>query len=286
MTFGVSYPMRLVTRLTGLSPDTIRAWERRYRAVDPARTEGNTRRYSAGQVRRLLLLREATRRGHSIGSVAGLRDDDLERLILADLPGVEVLVNAAVQGPEHVEPLVQAYVGSLARFAGREGYVILERAFDALERAFLVREVLDRIVREIERRWSKPAVGTAHQQLFIQHLHGLVGRGLRRRSEHDEREKRVLVATTAEERREMDAMLALLLIEDTPADPVYIGVEADVEWALSMSRADAVVIVTTQKLGPPRHPAVFSFDPQGEAEVAIRGWADLQSFVRRFSRAA
>ena len=31
------YPMRVVSRLTGLTADTIRVWERRYGAVDPAR---------------------------------------------------------------------------------------------------------------------------------------------------------------------------------------------------------------------------------------------------------
>ena len=31
------YPMRLVTKLTGLTSDTIRAWERRYKAIEPER---------------------------------------------------------------------------------------------------------------------------------------------------------------------------------------------------------------------------------------------------------
>ena len=33
------YPIRAVARLTGLSLDTLRAWERRYRAVTPVRDE-------------------------------------------------------------------------------------------------------------------------------------------------------------------------------------------------------------------------------------------------------
>jgi hypothetical protein len=33
------YPMRVVSRLTGLTADTIRVWERRYNAVSPDRTE-------------------------------------------------------------------------------------------------------------------------------------------------------------------------------------------------------------------------------------------------------
>lgn len=73
--------MRLVTRLTGLSADTIRAWERRYAAIEPRRSAGNTRRFSAEDVRRLVLLRDATARGHSISSIAKLSIDELERLV-------------------------------------------------------------------------------------------------------------------------------------------------------------------------------------------------------------
>ena len=61
------YPMRVVSRLSGLTADTIRVWERRYQAVSPERTGGNKRRYSGSQVRRLVLLRRATELGHSIG---------------------------------------------------------------------------------------------------------------------------------------------------------------------------------------------------------------------------
>ena len=80
MTGRGEYSMRVVTRMTGLSADTIRAWERRYGAVVPARTDGNTRRYSASDVRRLGLLKEATDRGHRIGDIAKLSEGELAEI--------------------------------------------------------------------------------------------------------------------------------------------------------------------------------------------------------------
>jgi DNA-binding transcriptional MerR regulator len=41
-----TFPMRVVTRMTGLSADVVRVWERRYAAITPDRTDGNARRYS------------------------------------------------------------------------------------------------------------------------------------------------------------------------------------------------------------------------------------------------
>ncbi|MGI9590525.1 MAG: MerR family transcriptional regulator, partial [Myxococcota bacterium] len=39
-----------VSRLTGLTADTIRAWEKRHQAVEPFRSEGGTRLYRESDV--------------------------------------------------------------------------------------------------------------------------------------------------------------------------------------------------------------------------------------------
>lgn len=75
------HPISIVTRKTGLRPDVIRAWERRYGTVRPARTPSNRRLYSDEDVRRLSLLRRALDAGWRISNVSGLDDEELERLV-------------------------------------------------------------------------------------------------------------------------------------------------------------------------------------------------------------
>ena len=75
----VEYPIRAAAKLTGISLDTLRAWERRYKAVTPARTKRG-RLYDESAIRRLLLLKGAVERGRSIGQVASLPDAELEEL--------------------------------------------------------------------------------------------------------------------------------------------------------------------------------------------------------------
>lgn len=70
-----------VCRRTGLAPDLVRAWERRYRAVRPERASNNHRHYSGEDLQRLLLLRDAVQAGHAISRIAGLADDDLRTLL-------------------------------------------------------------------------------------------------------------------------------------------------------------------------------------------------------------
>ena len=56
------HPIRVVSERTGLSPDVLRAWEKRYRAVEPPRRDGGSQRlYSDADVERLRLLRRVMR---------------------------------------------------------------------------------------------------------------------------------------------------------------------------------------------------------------------------------
>src|SRR5690606_3399979 len=82
-----------VAQRTGLSPDLLRVWERRYGVVDPARPQGGPRLYSDADILRLRLLRRLTEGGHSIGRIADLSVPELTRLLPAE-------PNASV-GPAH-----------------------------------------------------------------------------------------------------------------------------------------------------------------------------------------
>lgn len=76
-TFG--YRIGTVARLTGLSTDTIRAWERRYCVVEPNRSDNNNRFYTDAHVRKLISVKRLVDAGQAIGSICRLTDDELSR---------------------------------------------------------------------------------------------------------------------------------------------------------------------------------------------------------------
>jgi methanogenic corrinoid protein MtbC1 len=78
------YPIQVVARRTGLSPDVIRVWERRYRVVLPERTKTGRRLYSEDDVKKLVLLQSALAGGRRIGDVAGLSPNELEEMVRLD----------------------------------------------------------------------------------------------------------------------------------------------------------------------------------------------------------
>ncbi|QBE63169.1 MerR family transcriptional regulator [Pseudoduganella lutea] len=95
------YRSGVAARLAGLSVETLRVWERRYGVSDTLRSERGQRLYTAGQVRRLGLLKQLVDNGHPIGTLATLPLERLEELagVRADHAAVPLaLVRVALVG--------------------------------------------------------------------------------------------------------------------------------------------------------------------------------------------
>lgn len=70
-----------LARYSGVKPHTIRVWEQRYQALKPDRSEGNTRYYDGGQLRRLLNIVSLTSSGYKISEIGLMPDEQLFSLI-------------------------------------------------------------------------------------------------------------------------------------------------------------------------------------------------------------
>ncbi|WMC09370.1 MerR family transcriptional regulator [Oceanimonas pelagia] len=66
------YPIREVSRLTGINPVTLRAWQRRYGLLKPARTDKGHRLYSDEDIALIRQILHWLEQGVSIGQVKGL----------------------------------------------------------------------------------------------------------------------------------------------------------------------------------------------------------------------
>lgn len=75
------YPIKVVEKITGLTGFVIRAWEKRYNAVSPTRTDTNRRVYTEEDVRKLILLKKATEQGYKISNLASKNISELESML-------------------------------------------------------------------------------------------------------------------------------------------------------------------------------------------------------------
>jgi len=192
--------MRVVMRRTGLSADVLRAWEKRYKAVDPSRSDGGQRLYSDDDVDRLALLQRVTALGRNISQVAALRADQLRRLLMEDESALE-LPPAPNEDPaaDRVRAEAMDLVDALD---GPELEKTLRRAAMRLGVDALVERAIMPLLGELGERCSRDEVTPAHQQV----AGGVVQRVLQWISETSSRVAGapcITLATTEGERDEL-----------------------------------------------------------------------------------
>ncbi|MDQ6967004.1 MAG: MerR family transcriptional regulator [Mariprofundaceae bacterium] len=76
-------PIRYVAQATGVLPVTLRAWERRYGLLKPARTEKGHRLYSEGDIATIRQIVALIRRGIPIGTARGMLDQPQQKSVAA-----------------------------------------------------------------------------------------------------------------------------------------------------------------------------------------------------------
>ncbi|MGH0031962.1 MAG: MerR family transcriptional regulator [Myxococcota bacterium] len=228
--FELTYPLGAASRLTGLSPELLRAWERRHGVVEPLRTPGGTRRYTAEQLERLRRLKAAVDAGHRISQVASLSDDDLARLVHSEPPpsgGIPTRLWTALEALD-----------------GHETQRLLTRQFTALGPVAFARDFAYPFIREVGERWASGRLDIAAEHLATVALRALLGSALvPSRASLDG--PRVVLATPSGERHELGLQMAALAIMGAGANPVYLGAEVPIETLLSAAEqadADAVAL--------------------------------------------
>jgi DNA-binding transcriptional MerR regulator/methylmalonyl-CoA mutase cobalamin-binding subunit len=209
------YPIRAVSRLTGISIDTLRAWERRYQAVVPNRTTRG-RLYDASQVRRLMLLRDATRSGHGIGEVSKLRDAEIEALLAA--PAVEAKPLDAATDETVLKPVLAA-IENYDYTAANGELGVLASLFPIAE---LVTRVVHPLMDLIGRRWYNGTLTVAQEHMVSALLRNLLG-GLVRLYHHREPRVRLVFATPAGEYHEFGILCGAMLAVAAGAEAIYLG---------------------------------------------------------------
>jgi DNA-binding transcriptional MerR regulator len=210
----LTYPLRTAARLTGLSPELLRAWERRYGVVEPLRTPGGTRRYSAADLERLRLVKAAVDAGNRISQVA--------RLELAELKAVSADAEARPAGR------LDEILAGLDHFDSAEVQRLLSLQLSALGAARFAREIALPLVHEIGDRWANGQMGIASEHLATGVLRSLLGSALAPTAT-SLLGPRIVFATPTGERHELGLLMAALTAMGAGANPVYLGVELPVE---------------------------------------------------------
>jgi len=215
------WPMGAVTRRTGISEHTLRAWERRFGFPKPKRLPSGHRRYTAGQVQQLLLIEEALGAGYRAGDVVPLPFDRL----------VDLLKEAGIGGATEPEAWPQWFEGISTGCRSFDRIALTEQLHqDAMTLGIptFLRERVAPAVVAVGDAWARGDLQIRHEHFFSEVLEDVL-RGLRSTVEGKGAGRAVVLATLPGELHALGLQIAALAIAASGRQVRIIGTETPIE---------------------------------------------------------
>jgi len=249
----ILHPMRVVAQRTGLTPDLLRAWEKRYRAVTPVRSAGGQRHYTDADVERLQLLVRATKGGRQISQVASRPNAELLSLIEADERAAAVNRPVSSDGPA-IEGFLSSALMAVERFDAHALEQTLRSAVIRLSADEVLDEVISPLLFTIGSLWHQGQLQPANEHLAST----TIRRVLTWMSEVAAPQPGapvLIVGTPAHQVHELGAMLAATSATGNGWRVIYLGADLPAEElarAVEHVKADAIALSIVYPTEDPR----------------------------------
>lgn len=152
------YSIRVAARLTGVSADKLRMWERRYGFPKPARTANKVRTYSEHDIERLMLVSRAMQAGCRVREAITKTPEELRELLAKAAP-VRVTPAQDARGVDTLLDALRADDPELLRAELRKAVAVLG------VRRFIT-EIAGPLVEKVGDAWHEGTLEVRHEHLF------------------------------------------------------------------------------------------------------------------------
>ena len=240
------FNLKAVVRQTGVKPDTLRAWQRRYGLPSPSRSPGGHRLYSQRDIDTIKWLTARQQEGLSIK-----RAVEQWRTIEADgRDPLQEPVAAATQsavpqplytGGETLEQMRHDWLDACLAYDEQKATMILNQAFALYPPETVAVQLLQRAVAQVGQGWYQGDV-TVQQEHFcsaqiVARLETLV-----MAAPPPSRPGRIMVACPPDEHHIIGPLLLTFLLRRRGWEVIYLGADVPTE------RLETTVAVTKPKL--------------------------------------
>jgi DNA-binding transcriptional MerR regulator/methylmalonyl-CoA mutase cobalamin-binding subunit len=270
------HPIGVVAERTGLSPDVLRVWERRYRVVEPGLGVGGHRLYTEADVARLRLLARATNAGRSISHVARLGEEELRQLVEGDEQARRVRDETS-PGPEHVDAAWRA----IEAMDGAGLEQALRRSLALLGAMPFLEQVVVPVFRRVGDAWHEGRLTVAQEHAATAVALRVVGS---MRTPGGRASAPCLVVATPEgDHHELGAMLVAAAAELAEWRVVYLGANVPVAELVrtAVSFAARAVALSMTYVGPSgaRADVLCALREQLPARIALVAGGSASAFA-------
>lgn len=249
-----TFNLKAVVQETGLKPDTLRAWERRYGLPQPERTDGGHRLYSQKDIEILKWLVARQDEGMSISRAINLwhqlESEGKDPLLIDGISDATVSPTAPVYtGGQQTKELSHAWVDACLDFDEQRAEHVLNQAFALYSQELVCFEILQRGLAQIGDGWHKGIV-TVQQEHFASALAMRKLEGLVAATPPPSRPGRFIVACAPGEEHTFNPLLITFLLRRHGWEAIYLGADVPsfrMEITIAQTKPQ-LVILTAQQL--------------------------------------
>ncbi|WP_022961160.1 MerR family transcriptional regulator [Halopseudomonas pelagia] len=211
------YPIREVSRLTGVNPVTLRAWERRYGLLVPHRTPSGHRLYSMADIERVRSVMSWIERGVAVSKVASIIDRQVNPATVAE-PAAEVDTAAANLAAADL----QQWRGRLIEAVNGFDLRGLDLLYGQVQGDYPLSVMFEGVVMPVWRRFrdSSEGAGVSGQWAFLDAY--LRGRLFQRLSYRRSGYPSVMLAGLPGPQAEFEMLVAATFIAAADVDVIYL----------------------------------------------------------------
>lgn len=223
-----AFNLKVVVAETGIKPDTLRAWERRYGLPEPERTKGKHRLYSQYDLEIIKWLIARQEEGLSISRAVQLwrrleKEGRNPLLTYGEDDAVESTAVTAVTGTR-IEELRQSWITACHQFSETAAEQVLAQGFAIYPPETVCLQVLMQGLAAIGNQWYE-GEATVQQEHFasalaMRRLHTLLAA-----APPPTRRERIIVACPPQEDHAFAPLLLALLLRYRGWDVVYLGAD-------------------------------------------------------------
>jgi DNA-binding transcriptional MerR regulator len=218
-----------LSRRSGVSPELLRAWERRYGLLKPTRSAGGLRLYSAADLERVRAMQQHLAEGLAAAEAAALAAEAEPR---AD--------QAVAFSPAAAQRDLD---GSLSGFDEARAHAVLDELLATATLDSILSDVLIPFLRELGERWERGEITVAQEHFASSMLRGRL-LGLARGWDRGIG-PRVLLSCAPGERHDLGLIAFGLALRARGFRILYLGADTPIESVAQTARAarpDVIVV--------------------------------------------
>lgn len=239
------HPIQIVSRRTGLSVDVIRAWERRYKAVKPTRSENGRRLYSDNDVKKLMLLQRITSGGRRIGDIAKLNLKNLEDLIESD--ETATVVKTSLSNRPSTGSVMEYFDGSIEAIRELDAKKLIslfQVAYQELGSVFLLEDLFAPLILHVRDECKVGTFRQSQEKFLVELMKSFLL--ISSNNSTKQSNNKILIITPISHNDDLSMLRLCLVCEDSDWMPIYLGssISADeILFSYEQGRCNLLMIV-------------------------------------------